>query len=196
MLREGDQERLRALSIHVFWHVRQLCRLVEHIEARRQDGLSVLSDPLDVAALEAFLIHARALAEFIWKPRRPRNTDGWAAQFFADSPEQWPLDTWPPEMAAFADRVGWGLVHVTDKPLDPEVAWGWGHLRIVGRLSGGLLRFANDVSPDRVTPGFAEALRTELEPVLERSGGAADAASARGDLVGTPPNLRLFEPDD
>jgi hypothetical protein len=78
----------------------------------------------------------------------------------------------------------------------PEVAWGWGHLRIVGRLSGGLLRFADEVSRDRVMPGVSEVLRPEREAVLERSAGAAHAASARGDLVGTPPNLWLFEPDD
>jgi hypothetical protein len=191
-----DDERLRELSGHVFWHVRQLCRLAEHIEARRHAGTTVLTDALDAAALEAFLVHGRALADFIWGPRRPRDTDGCAAQFFTNSPEPWRLTTWPPEMRHFADRVGWGVVHVTYKPLDTNIAWGWGHLRIVGRLAGGLLRFADNVAPELVVPGFADALRAEVGRVLERSVGAAYTASHRGDLVGTPPLLRLFEPDD
>ena len=191
-----DDEHLHELSTHVFWHVRQLCRLAEHIEAQRRDGVAELSDPLDAAALEAFLVHGRALADFLWTPRNPWKTDGWAAQFLADLPEPWPLTTWPPEMEDFANCVGWGMVHVTHRPLDADVAWGWCHLRIVGRLAGGLLTFAEMVDPDRVAPGFADRVRAELAPILERSSGAAYAASQRGALVGTPPILRLFEPDD
>jgi hypothetical protein len=193
---QRDDEDLRALSVHVYWHVRQLCRLGEHIEARRRDGETVLSDALDAAALEAFLVHGRALADFIWRPKNPWTTDGWAAQFFDGSREPWPLTVWPPEMTEFAQRVGWGFVHVTYRPLDSQIAWGWGHLRILGRLAGGLLRFAEMVDPERVAPGFKDALVAELGRVLERNPGAAYNAAQGGELVGTPPLLRLFQPDD
>src|SRR4051812_31781420 len=111
------ENELRDLSGHVLWHVRQFCRLGAHLKSRHDSGQAVLHDAAGAAALESFLIHARALSEFLARSRRdtkrqPRATDGLAEDYF-DDPAQWRPAAQPDRFREMMDRVGWGVLHVS-----------------------------------------------------------------------------------
>src|SRR4051812_46472333 len=107
---------LRAQSPHVFWHLRQVLRLAAYLEDCRRDGRDVMEDELDAAALEAFLVSARALVEFFWGDRRTRKDgtrvypdDARAADWFAADLESWTPGEIPDELEPVSERVGWGV---------------------------------------------------------------------------------------
>lgn len=61
--------------------------MATHLGRRQDAGVSVMREPLDAAALEAFCVYARALIEFLWRDRhsrrgRPRTTDAVAGDWF------------------------------------------------------------------------------------------------------------------
>jgi hypothetical protein len=95
-------EELRELGGHVLWHAQQLCFLAIHLE-ERQGGFRItrFDHELDAAALESFLIHARALADFLWcETARPE--DGIATDYFDDR------DVWQP-----VERPEWYAAYAT-----------------------------------------------------------------------------------
>jgi hypothetical protein len=164
-------EELRDLSIHVLWHVRQLCRLTAHLERRRTEVGPALHDPLDAAALEAFLLHARALVEFLWRPakpppgkRPPYESDGLAVDYFDDG--TWPPFDCPEILTETARRTGWGVLHVSYKRLEPQEAWGWDHGKIALGVFAPLMLFCGGVDPSLVAPGFAAEVEQELKTGL------------------------------
>jgi hypothetical protein len=163
---EHSNDELRDLSGHVLWHVRQLARHGGHLESRRKSGMLVMSAPSDAAALEVFLIHARALTEFLWRSRTdrspPRETDGLAEDYFEEG--EWQRHR-PPKSDRVGDmiqRVGSGLAHVSYKRLDPDEARGWDFGELGFRLYVGLQFFVVHVSPERVVEGFVETLLREF----------------------------------
>ena len=185
--RTDDQ--LRELSGHVLWHVTQLCRLGAHLKVLRDLGPPIVHRPLDAAALEAFLVHARALAEFVWKSRsdkpKPRDTDGFAEDYF-DTDRWRPVDK-PQPLDDDIARIGRGLVHVSYRRLDPAEAWGWDLDWLGAALYIGLIDFATRVPQQRVDARFNESLRHEfldelrVDPIHAHIG-----ARALGHSVGTP----------
>lgn len=188
MPRTDDE--LRELSGHVLWHVRQLCRLGGHVVVRERAGEAVQEDALDAAALEAFLVHLRALREFLWRSRSddrpPWKTDGLAEDYFWDS-------TWKPvhdrsvrQLRDECDRIGRDLVHVSFKRLAPE-AWGLDVDRLAAVTYIALLDFAFEVNPSRVVDGFAATVKREFLVELHLDPTSAhEAARVYGHSVGTP----------
>lgn len=163
---------LRDLSVHVLWHVRQLCRLGAHLKQRGAgEGTTELVDPLDAAALEAFLVHARALIEFLWRdaapspPRRaPRDSDGLAADYFPEG--GWPPLDEPEVLREQANTIGWGVLHVSYKRLEPAEAWHWDHAKLALGVYGALLLFCERVNPDLVTASFRAQVDHEFREHL------------------------------
>jgi hypothetical protein len=199
-VRRSDDE-LRELSGHVLWHVRQFCRLGGHLRDRHAASAQVLDDALSAAALEAYLIHARALHDFLWRTRDvpkgtrgPYKDDGLAEDYFAPDPS--PL--LPPSDADIGDkmrRVGWGVAHVSYRRLHPGDAWGWDFGAIGTTLYVGLIDFARRVPPAVVVPGFSFTLRSEFVERFRIDGHRAMIQLGMlGHSVGTP-ILRDWLPD-
>src|SRR3954454_2132671 len=102
---------LRAQSPHVFWHLRQVLRLAEHLERCRRDGRDVMHDALDAAALEAIAVRARALVEFFWTPRKLRKDgsdrypkDARAGDWFVGEPRPWEAGEMPAALGQGGER--------------------------------------------------------------------------------------------
>jgi hypothetical protein len=164
--RRTDAE-LQEMSGHILWHVQQLCFLAIHLEERQGgDGVTRFDYPLDAAALEAFLIHARALGDFLWADA-PRTTDGVAADFFDPGHVRLrPSLSAPAWFNDVRNVIGYGVAHVSYKRLALDPEWAWQHRVIATDLAAELERFAQDAPPDRVADRWASRLRKETAPVL------------------------------
>lgn len=129
--------------------------MARHIYDLRRNGIVEFSDALDAAALEAFCLHARALAEFLWRDRRSgrvRQSDSLAVDWFES-------DTWRPEaepkvIADTRKRTGWGIAHISYDRLTPTTDWD--HGEIFHQVASRMALFAEDVACDRVSRGFRE----------------------------------------
>jgi hypothetical protein len=148
------RDELRAGSIHALWSLRQLLEMATHLGERHQAGVSVMTEPHDVAALDSFCVHARALNEFLWrdrhgKDRRVRATDAVAADWFKDG--VWAREALPAELADVADRTGWGVAHVSYTRLREHVEWEFEE--IAHRIAYRFACFAIDADPDLLGPG-------------------------------------------
>jgi hypothetical protein len=79
---------LRASSEHVLYEVQLLFRLADRLRAS-SDGHNELPWEIEVACIESFAVHARALTEFLWSdPKGDRfPDDAFASEFFP--PAQW-----------------------------------------------------------------------------------------------------------
>jgi hypothetical protein len=164
-----DDSTLQELGGHVLWHTSQFCWLAIHLE-ERQGGQHItrFDDPLDGAALEAFLIHARALGAFLWSTK-PRETDGVALDYFHDQTDAppWRQEQGRPDwLSKVADYIGFGLAHVTYKRATTEAReWVWQH-RIIGHeIAHRLADFVLMVDRDRVDPTWPERMTAALAPV-------------------------------
>jgi hypothetical protein len=166
--RRRTNAELRELSGHVLWHAQQLCFLAIHLEERQGgDGVTRFDYPLDAAALEAFLIHARALGDFFWA-HAPRAEDGVAADFFDPGYVRLApaLQAAPVWFRDVRDVIGYGVAHVSYKRLALDPEWAWQHRTIANDLVAELQQFAQDVPADRTAGEWAERLHQEIEPVL------------------------------
>jgi hypothetical protein len=196
---DHTDEELRALSSHVLWHVRQLCRLGGGLDQRQKQGTSVMLAPTDAATLEAFLLHARALTEFLWRSRsdkpKPRKTDGLAEDYFG--PGRWQPFEKPQRLNDMMRRVGSGVIHVSYKRLDPDEAWGWDFGWIGVALFSQMELFVRCVPAERVAADFADATHREFQDHFGIKGTKAILKLGWfGRPVGTPGHAaaHLWEP--
>lgn len=154
--RRSDAE-LRAQSVHVLWEFRQLMRLARHLYDRRDEDVIEMVDPLDVAALESFCLHARALVEFLWRDRaydsRLGKNDAVAGDWF-DSGSWRHEEALPAEVKDVRRRTGFAVAHISYKRINPNETWGWHHVEIAHRIASRFYDFAADVPPERVDPRF------------------------------------------
>jgi hypothetical protein len=162
-------EELREVAGHLLWHVQQACFLALHLE-ERQGGAHVtrFDYPLDAAVLEAFLVHTRALADFLWG-RRQRETDAVARDYFdpgSTEARDWEPRGRPPWYDRDRDVIGYGVLHVSYRRLKLDKRWAWQHRVIAHELIARIGRFANDVPTQRVDPGWGERVRDHVNPVL------------------------------
>lgn len=154
MTQRTDQE-LQAQSAHVLWEFRQCRHLAQHIYDRRREGVAELVDPLDAAALEAFCLHSRALAEFLWRDRKGKavhRNDALAIDWF-DS-ETWRPEAEPEVLTEMREKTGWGLAHISYLRITPTT--GWDHDSIFHHIASRLALFAKDASPARLIARFEE----------------------------------------
>jgi len=186
---------LRAQSPHVFWHLRQVLRLAEHLEWCRREGRDVMHDALDAAALEAFTVSARALVEFFWTPRKLRKdgserypADARAVDWFVGAARPWEPGDMPGELRTVGERVGWGVAHVSYHRIDPDGEWGWRHVAIAHHLASSFYDFAQHVPPGRVTGDFEGEVYLEVIGHRGRTHAPAPFKwlSDPPQLVGTP----------
>jgi hypothetical protein len=173
-----SDEELREVGGHVLWHVQQMCFLAVHLE-ERQGGFRVtrFDHPLDAVALEAFLIHVRALADFLWC-ERAKPEDGAATDFFHDRPSSWKVTKWPVWYQRIRNEIGYGVLHVSYKRQTLN-RWTWKHGEITHKIVKRIDVFANRVPGGRLDPDWVERFGEYTRPVralLPRD----------GRLVGTP----------
>lgn len=149
---------------------------------------TVLSEPTHAALLEAFVMHARALTEFFWKPRdrRTRATDARAGDWFDNG--QWDYGSMPGALEAMSERVGWGVAHVSYRRDTEADVWGWDHNKLAGIIANRAGEFFTDVAPDRLGDG----LRDEALCCIKEYFGTSAAPRPWSRLVnptltGTPP---------
>jgi hypothetical protein len=124
MTTRTDQE-LVTQAEHVRWEIRQVLELGNHLEQLRRQGTTVLADALDAAALESFLIHARALTEFFWSDHKLRRNgdrfypnDARAGDWFAGHHRGWDAGPKPAVLSDVEERVGYGVAHVSFRRID------------------------------------------------------------------------------
>lgn len=154
----------------------------------------MLHDATAAACLEAFLVHARALSEFLWRSRQvpkgeraPRADDGLAEDFFPE-PAQWRPVAPDERLDSYMRKVGWGVLHVSYRRLrDDAEPWGWDFGWIAVALYAGLVQFCGSAPREALIPSFAESIRAEF---VERLGLDSQQAVLRfgalGHSVGTP----------
>jgi hypothetical protein len=122
--------------------------------------------PLDAAALEAFLIHTRALADFLWGHRHKRD-DGLAADYFGTGTSAWKdqgrFPDWYEKVRAI---IGYGMAHVSYKRVDLDHEWAWQHRRIAHAVAMRLMEFAEAAPAHRLDPHWKERIRRAAIPVL------------------------------
>jgi hypothetical protein len=157
-------EELREVGGHVLWHVQQMCFLAAHLE-ERQGGFRItrFDHPLDAAALEAFLVHVRALADFLWC-ERARPDDGAAVDFFYDQPTRWTVTKWPRWYERIRNEIGYGVLHVSYKRQALN-RWTWKHRELTHRMVRRLDVFANRVPQRRLDPSWHQRFREYTGPV-------------------------------
>ena len=143
------------------WEIRQVLELGNHLEQLRRQGTTVLADALDAAALESFLIHARALTEFFWSDHKLRRNgdrfypnDARAGDWFAGHHRGWDAGPKPAVLSDVEERVGYGVAHVSFRRIDTMQNWGWQPLDIAHHLASRFYEFAISAQPNRLPEGF------------------------------------------
>lgn len=169
MATRPDFDTLRAACRTLHWELRQLLSLATYLEGLREgQPAHTLREPLEAAALEAFVLHARALSEFLWgdperREKRGRKTDALAADWFTlPSDPDWKQTEPPALLDDVRKRVGWGVAHISYNRVDPEVVWGWDHVNIAGAVAYRFAEFITDAPADR----FPWEVRTKCEEEL------------------------------
>lgn len=171
---------------HLFWEVRQLCRLVLRLEMLREgEGFQRAEDD---AVLEAFLLHLRSLVDFVWRShdpgvrkarmdatdngkqllkREPFRNDALAEHFF-DDPAEWEPGPLSLLLAEAYEDINWGVAHCSYSRLTVEETRGWLHAELARELILVLARFVQDAPRRRLSAEHADDLMRELEGTLAR----------------------------
>jgi hypothetical protein len=201
------QERASEWGGHLHWEVKQLCQLGVRLEEMRRGGKAELRDAVDVAVLEAFLLHARALIEFVWLSqdpdvramrakatyfgkkivtKAPYAHDVLAEHFF-DRPEQWRPGELTHLIARTHEKSHWGIARCSYTRLDPEEARRWEHAQITRDLARPLTGFALMASSSHLQRRNAIDIGRELEWALVRLPISPEGPSQ---IVGRRPPIR------
>jgi hypothetical protein len=179
--RTDDQ--LRAAGGHLLWHARQICFLAAIIDRhRKREGLTRIEYAADAATLEAFLVHIRALGDFLWGTRSSHGDDVLASDYFReeDGPRSpsWLTPGEAPDWWSNARKViGYGVLHISFKRLRLDEAWAWDHGRMARAVIDRLRAFADAVPDGRLDPGWADRLTVAASEIH---------SLAAGSSVGTP----------
>ena len=126
-------------------------------------------DALDAAALEAFAVSSRALIEFFWHARKLRSNgtpvypdDARSIDWFTGHAAPWLPGIKPDALDGVAEKVGWGVAHVSYRRIDPVDEWGWRHLDVSHHLASCFYEFAVAAPLGRVTPDFEREVYEEI----------------------------------
>ena len=142
-----DDLKLKIASDYFEFHVRMFVET--YLWIHKKNSLGGSWDTVGNAMLEDFLIHARALIQFVQNPV-PRKDDVIASDYFYDKTNKYStlsisfLDDW-------ANKIGSRLVHITTKPMPKLKSHQiWPIDDIVILLKPGLETFLNAVSESRL----------------------------------------------
>jgi hypothetical protein len=142
-----------------------------------------LSRPLpwetEMALVESFALHTRALSDFFYVPQRGRHRDNAFAFDFFDSPQGWQRvapsqGAWlsgikrsAPKAQDRVDRFGEQLGHLTFKqPAVSDYARGWPVAQVASEIGVALRAFVEAVPDAKVGPDFKQKAWRELPAVV------------------------------
>ena len=189
---QTKQERAREWGGHLVFEVKQLCQLGVRLEELRRSGKVELHDAVDAAVLEAFVLHARSLIEFVWltedaEQRRWRkektdhgrkviakapHANDVLAEHYYDAPAQWQPGSMSLLLASTHEKSNSGIAHCSFTRLDPEEARSGEHAQITRDLAWVLFKFSNTARNRHLKPRDA----TDIERVPTRLPRPADQA--------------------
>lgn len=141
-----------------------MCFMAVHLE-ERQGGYRItrFDHPLDAAALEAFLVHVRALADFLWcENAKPQ--DGAAIDFFHDRPNRWKVTKRPAWYQRIRNEIGYGVLHVSYQRQTLN-RWTWKHREITHKIVRRVDVFAHRVPAARLDPDWRRRYDEYTGPV-------------------------------
>lgn len=160
MQRTTDE--LRAFSEHLLYEVQMLFRLADRLRAHI-DGKEQLSWEVEMACIESFAIHMRALEQFVWRDREGDRfpDDAYASDYF-------PAGEWAElrrrvqrsAIDGLTARTGHEVAHLSYKrsALSSEER-SWPFDVIAGVIGRAFRLFLENVSPDVVAGDFESRLR-------------------------------------
>ncbi len=156
-----SEPELRALSEHLLYEIEMLFRAGGWLSS---DGLPW---EIEMALLESFTVHARALIDFLWRDSSRHQDDGFAAHYF--EPEEWAKLRRPmePTLNGIRDRVGEEIVHLSYARMRlPEDVKGWEFDQISASIGRCLRLFLEHVEPRLLIPDFERRARKAMPAFL------------------------------
>ncbi len=159
---------------------------------------------VQTALVESFALHARGLSDFFFVPKRGRQPNAFAFDYFADdnpswhrtlAPEQGPwlrrIKLSDRDPAASVDRFGKEIAHLTFEPDVPlaDHARGWPVSPIANEIGEVLHVFVRHVVDGKVADDFKASAWREI-PVAARVGPAGLGPGMWGRPVAIRPGSR------
>jgi hypothetical protein len=160
---------LRELSGHVLYEIQVLFGTAEALEYHATVDNFELPWVAQMASLEAFVVHARALEHFVFRDRgaRTRRDDGLADDFF--EPGRW-AELRPPKeitLNELSPRVGKEIAHITyERTKTTEGTKQWRFAQIAASIGRPLRVFIDNVSQEKVVPDFRSQVRAAFPRFL------------------------------
>ncbi len=153
---------LREFSEHLLYELQMLFRLADRLRARA-DGAERLPWEVEMACIESFAVHTRALEQFLWRDRKGERhpDDAFASDYFP--PGQWAGLRERVQRSAIdgvSARAGHEIAHLSYKRTaiaDDER--GWPFDVIAGVIGRALRLFLENVSPEVIAEDFESRLR-------------------------------------
>jgi hypothetical protein len=155
-------EELRAFSEHLLYELQMLFRLADRLRSHT-DGEEQLPWEVEMACIESFAIHTRALAQFIWRDRTGDRhpDDAFASDYFP--PGEWATLRDRVQRSAIdglSARTGHEVAHLSYKRTAiAEEERSWPFDVIAGVIGRAFRLFLENVSPDVVAEDFEGRLR-------------------------------------
>lgn len=144
--RPRTSDELHELAEHLLYECSMLKKTTDILGTGEFTG-QVLPDPMHNALLESLTMHARALINFFYPPRRQYEDDAFAKDFYADWTSIRPPLAAP--LRPVRDRVGKEIVHLTYHRIDiPAEAKNWNYGEIWTAVKDLLVKVANNAPPD------------------------------------------------
>lgn len=160
---QRNPDDLRAFSEHLLYEAELLFRLADRLRAT-SDGQGELPWEIEMACIESFAVHARALVEFLWgDPKGDRfPDDAFASDYFP--PSQW-ADLRERVQRSAIDglgrRTGNEIAHLSyRRSALPTEARAWDFDVIAGVVGRAFRLFLENVPPDLVAEDFESRLRS------------------------------------
>lgn len=167
---ERTPEELRDFSGHLLYELQLLFRLADRLRAFAASPEDALWE-VEMACIEAFAIHARALEEFVWgDPRQRFPDDAFASEYFA--PGVWEEQRRRVQRSALdevAVRTGREVAHLSHKRAGSSpVERSWPFDVIAGVIGRAFRLFLENVPGENVTPDFEARLRSTWPDYLNQ----------------------------
>jgi hypothetical protein len=198
---EPTHDELVAFSAHVLYGVHVLFRSGRSLMRARMGLGRPLAWEVETALLESFALHARALHDFFYKPKRGRHGDDALAMDYVGQrrwekarPEAGEWSKYIKDPSEHLDRVGREVLHLSYWRLstDAQAVRGWPVMQIAGEVGAVLRLFIENVADRLVVPNFKGDAMAEIPAFVRISGsGAAPAFWPRAASVEMSPSARL-----
>ncbi|MEZ4588688.1 MAG: hypothetical protein R2909_20110 [Gemmatimonadales bacterium] len=165
-------EDLRAFSEHLLYELQALFRLADRLRAHA-DGREQLPWEVEMACIESFAIHARALENFLWSDRKSGRfpDDAFATDYFA--PGEWAALRARVQRSGIdgiAARTGHEIAHLSYKRKTHLAGdQDWAFDVIAGVVGRAFRLFLEHVPTEHVVEDFESRLRSTWPEYLNFS---------------------------